>query len=40
LITQNAGPKEFVIDIDAVAAPDKVLSDWVVTSYRKASSTG
>jgi endopeptidase Clp ATP-binding regulatory subunit ClpX len=34
LITQNAGQKEFVIDIDAVAAPDKVLSDWVVASYR------
>jgi endopeptidase Clp ATP-binding regulatory subunit ClpX len=34
LITQNAGQKEFVIDTDAVTAPDKVLSDWVVASYR------
>lgn len=35
LITQNSGPREFVIDRDAVDAPDKVLSDWVVASYRK-----
>jgi endopeptidase Clp ATP-binding regulatory subunit ClpX len=34
LITQNAGQKEFVIDSDSVAAPDKVLSDWIVASYR------
>jgi ATP-dependent Clp protease ATP-binding subunit ClpX len=34
LIGQNAGQQEFVIDEDAVAAPDKVLSDWVVKSYR------
>src|SRR5882724_4243639 len=34
LITQNSGPQEFVIDRDAVEAPDKVLSDWVVASYR------
>jgi ATP-dependent Clp protease ATP-binding subunit ClpX len=34
LITQNSGPREFVIDRDAVEAPDKVLSDWVVASYR------
>lgn len=34
LITQNSGPKEFVIDRDAVEAPDKILSDWVVASYR------
>jgi hypothetical protein len=34
LIAQNAGKKEFVIDADAVQAPDKVLSDWVVASYR------
>ena len=34
LIAQNAGQKEFVIDVDAVQAPDKVLSDWVVASYR------
>jgi endopeptidase Clp ATP-binding regulatory subunit ClpX len=35
LITQNSGPKEFVIDRDAVEAPDKILSDWVVASYRQ-----
>jgi endopeptidase Clp ATP-binding regulatory subunit ClpX len=35
LIAQNSGQQEFVIDIDAVQAPDKVLSDWVVASYRK-----
>jgi hypothetical protein len=35
LITQNSGQQEFVIDADAVQAPDKVLSDWVVASYRK-----
>ena len=35
LIAQNSGQREFVIDTDAVQAPDKVLSDWVVASYRK-----
>ena len=35
LIAQNSGRKEFTIDTDAVQAPDKVLSDWVVASYRK-----
>ncbi len=35
LIAQNSGRKEFVLDTDAVEAPDKVLSDWVVASYRK-----
>jgi endopeptidase Clp ATP-binding regulatory subunit ClpX len=34
LITQNSGSREFVIDRDAVEAPDKILSDWVVASYR------
>ena len=34
LIAQNSGRKEFVIDHDAVEAPDKVLSEWVVASYR------
>jgi ATP-dependent protease Clp ATPase subunit len=38
LITQNSGPREFVIDRDAVEAPDKVLSDWVVASYRQSTS--
>src|ERR1022692_427297 len=35
LIAQNSGQQEFVIDTDAVQVPDKVLSDWVVASYRK-----
>ena len=35
LIAQNSGQREFVIDKDAVDAPDKTLSDWVVASYRQ-----
>ena len=35
LIAQNSGQQEFIIDADAVEMPDKVLSDWVVASYRK-----
>ena len=35
LIAQNTGRQEFTLDVDAVEAPDKVLSDWVVASYRK-----
>lgn len=34
LISQNTGQKEFTVDLDAVENPDKVLSQWVVTSYR------
>jgi endopeptidase Clp ATP-binding regulatory subunit ClpX len=34
LVAQNTGVQEFTIDVDAVEAPDKVLSDWVVKSYR------
>jgi len=34
LISQNSGQKQFVLDTDAVHAPDKVLSEWVVSSYR------
>ena len=34
LIAQNSSQREFVIDTDAIRAPDKVLSDWVVASYR------
>ena len=34
LIAQNSGQQEFVLDNDAVEAPDKVLSEWVVASYR------
>ncbi len=36
LIAQNSTQREFVLDTDAVLAPDKVLSDWVVASYRTA----
>ena len=35
LISTNTGQKEFTLDADAVAGPDKLLSDWVVASYRK-----
>jgi hypothetical protein len=31
---QNSGAREFVLDRDAVEAPDRVLSEWVVASYR------
>jgi endopeptidase Clp ATP-binding regulatory subunit ClpX len=34
LVAQNSTQREFVIDVDAVQAPDKVLSEWVVASYR------
>jgi endopeptidase Clp ATP-binding regulatory subunit ClpX len=34
LIWQNTGQKEFVIDPGAVESPDKILSEWVVKSYR------
>jgi ATP-dependent Clp protease ATP-binding subunit ClpX len=33
LISQNTGQQEFIIDLDAVETPDKVLSAWVVKSY-------
>ena len=36
LITQNSARAEFVIDEEAVRNPDKVLSEWVVDSYRPA----
>jgi ATP-dependent Clp protease ATP-binding subunit ClpX len=35
LIKTNTGHTEFVIPKSALAAPDKFLSDWVVSSYRK-----
>ena len=35
LISQNTGQREFTLDRDAAETPDKVLSDWVVASYRK-----
>ncbi len=34
LIAQNTGQNEFLIGRDAVEAPDKTLSEWVVASYR------
>ncbi len=34
LISQNTGQTEFTIELPAVEAPDRVLSDWVVASYR------
>ncbi|HEY3853471.1 MAG TPA: AAA family ATPase [Verrucomicrobiae bacterium] len=34
LIWQNTGQKQFTIDLDSVETPDKILSDWVVKSYR------
>ena len=36
LICKNTGHQEFTIDADAVDAPDKILSEWVVRSYRGA----
>ena len=35
LIQQNTGQKEFAVGLDAVEQPDKVLSEWVVASYRE-----
>lgn len=35
LIHQNTGQQEFRLDVDAIQAPDKTLSEWVVGSYRK-----
>jgi endopeptidase Clp ATP-binding regulatory subunit ClpX len=37
LVAQNTGQGEFRIDSDAVDSPDKLLSEWVVASYRNAS---
>jgi len=34
LIAQNTGQREFVVGLDAVDEPDRVLSEWVVKSYR------
>lgn len=34
LISKNTGAHEFIIDSEAVDAPDKTLSEWVVKSYR------
>jgi ATP-dependent Clp protease ATP-binding subunit ClpX len=35
LISQNKGQKKFTIEADTVDQPDKVLSEWVVKSYRE-----
>jgi endopeptidase Clp ATP-binding regulatory subunit ClpX len=35
LIAQNTSRTEFIINREVVDAPDKALSDWVVSSYRK-----
>jgi endopeptidase Clp ATP-binding regulatory subunit ClpX len=40
LVAQNTGRAEFEIDVPAVEAPDKVLSEWVVESYRKKEGGG
>jgi ATP-dependent protease HslVU (ClpYQ) ATPase subunit len=37
LIRANTGRQGFLIDCDAVEAPDKMLSEWVVASYRLGS---
>ena len=37
LISKNTGQDVFTIDVDAVEAPDKILSEWVVKSYRPGS---
>ena len=34
LIARNSGRTEFILDAEAVAAPERVLSQWVVASYR------
>ena len=34
LISQNSGQTEFTFDRAVIETPDKVLSDWVVASYR------
>ena len=37
LVKNNTGQTEFEIPKTALANPDKFLSDWVVSSYRKDS---
>ena len=39
LIAQNSGQREFVLGADVVQAPDRVLSEWVVASYRGSQQT-
>jgi ATP-dependent protease Clp ATPase subunit len=40
LIASNTGRTQFTIDAEAVEAPDRVLSEWVVASYRGAPEGG
>lgn len=40
LVAGAAPEREFVLDTDAVEAPDKVLSEWVVESYRQPEKGG
>jgi len=40
LITQNTGQHDFELDVDVVDKPDKILSEWVVASYRPAAPAG
>ena len=39
LVAQNTGQQEFTIGKEAVESPDKVLSDWVIASYRSTHPT-
>ena len=39
LIAQNTGQQEFTIDRPVVDQPDKILSEWVVASYRPQAGT-
>lgn len=34
LIAQNSGQQDFLLEVEAVKRPDKVISEWVVASYR------
>jgi len=40
LVFQNSGRVEYTIDADAVENPDKILSEWVVASYRSKDGSG
>ncbi|MBI4662661.1 MAG: AAA family ATPase [Verrucomicrobia bacterium] len=35
LVAQNTGQREFLLDAEAIQTPDRVLSAWVVASYRE-----
>jgi endopeptidase Clp ATP-binding regulatory subunit ClpX len=39
LIAQNTARREFELDVPMVEAPDRVLSEWVVASYRPGATT-